>query len=360
MDIYFFTRHLLFALVLFGVAATLTDQLVHHLRVLDVPNERSSHQQPTPRGGGLAMVVAFLFGIILIQFIGDKSPIYSTYFSGFLAAAFVIAGISFYDDMRGCPAGLKLVGYLSAVLVSMLAGIVIDELHLPILGQVELGWWAYPLTLLWVFGLTNAYNFMDGLDGIAASTAVIAAGFLAFISFQQGSHFIYLASLTLAAAALGFLVFNLPPAKIFMGDVGSTFLGLVFAVMAVIAARYDHSHTSLFVVPLLLFHFIFDTTFTFLRRLIAGEAVMHAHRTHLYQLLNRMGWSHGVVTTLYALLAILQGIAAMQMVRALGDSRMLAYLPFAAIYLLLGLVIVSKAKQQGLLQSSKIERMESE
>jgi len=185
----------------------------------------------------------------------------------------------------------------------MLAGIVIDVLHLPLLGLVELGWWAYPLTLLWAFGLTNAYNFIDGLDGLAAGTAVIAAAFLAYISFQQGSHFIYLASLTLAAAALGFLIFNLPVAKIFMGDVGSTFLGLVFAVMAVIAARYDHSHTSLFVVPLLLLHFIFDTTFTFLRRLFAGEQVFMAHRTHLYQLLNRMGLSHGKVTAIYLALA---------------------------------------------------------
>ncbi|MBU1215235.1 MAG: undecaprenyl/decaprenyl-phosphate alpha-N-acetylglucosaminyl 1-phosphate transferase [Gammaproteobacteria bacterium] len=316
---------------------------------MDMPNARSSHQNPTPRGGGLAMVVAFLIGIILIHLIGDKSPIYSLYFVGFLAAAFMIATISFYDDVKHCAFEIKLAGQLLAVIVAMSSGIVIDVMHLPLLGEVGLGWWAYPITLLWVFGLTNAYNFIDGLDGLAASTAVIAAIFLSYISFQQGSHFIYLASMTLAAAALGFLIFNLPTAKIFMGDVGSTFLGLVFAVMAVIAARYDHSHTSLFVVPLLLFHFIFDTTYTFARRLIAGEHVFTAHRTHLYQLLNRMGLSHGKVTAIYSLLAIVQGWGAILMMDAQGSLRVLIFVPFGLLYMLLALFIMRKAKLYGII-----------
>lgn len=349
MNIHFLAQHLLFALVLFGISATITDLLARRSRMMDMPNERSSHNVPTPRGGGIAIVAAFLVGIVLVQFIGDKSPIYSSYFAGFLLASFLIAAISLYDDMRHCSFRVKLAGYLTAVAVAMLAGIVIDELHLPWFGEVDMGFWAYPLTLLWVFGLTNAYNFMDGLDGMAASTAVVAAGFLAYISFSESSHFIYLASLSLAAAALGFLVFNLPPARIFMGDVGSTFLGLVFAVMAVIAARYDHSHTSLFVVPLLLFHFIFDTSFTFIRRWLAGEHVMHAHRTHLYQLLNRLGWSHGRVSALYALLAAAQGVAAIWMVDAPGGSRILAYLPFLIVYLAAARVIVDRAGESGLL-----------
>lgn len=349
MDILFFARHILFAAVIFGISAAITHFLIRRLRVMDIPNDRSSHLKPTPRGGGIAMVIAFLIGISLIHLIGDKSPIYSRYFGGFLAAAFIIAAISFYDDVKHCPFRIKLSGQLLAIVVAMLSGIVIDVINLPVLGEVGLGWWAYPLTLIWVFGLTNAYNFIDGLDGLAAGTAVIAAVFLSYISFQQGSHFIYLASLTLAAAALGFLIFNLPTARIFMGDVGSTFLGLVFAVMAVIAARYDHSHTSLFVIPLLLLHFIFDTTFTFMRRLLAGEKVFMAHRTHLYQLLNRLGLSHGKVTALYSSLAIAQGVAAIFMLGTEGETRVLIFVPFILGYAVLAQLLIRKAKTRGLI-----------
>lgn len=348
MDKLFLLHHLLFAVFIFGASAAVTGVLVRFLKVMDVPNERSSHHTPTPRGGGVAIATAFMSGISLIHLLGDKSPIYSLYFGGFLAAAFIITAISFYDDLRYCPFRFKLGGQLFAVLVAMLSGIVIDVLHLPWLGETELGWWAYPLTLLWVLGLTNAYNFMDGLDGLAAGTAVIAAVFLSWISFQQGSHFVYLASLALAAAALGFLIFNLPPARIFMGDVGSTFLGLVFAVMAVIAARYDHSHTSLFVVPLLLFHFIFDTLFTFLRRLSVGEHVFTAHRTHLYQLLNRMGLTHGRVTMCYSLLAVAQGLAAVWMMQVYGEMRMLMFLPFLAVYAVAAWWIIALARRRQL------------
>lgn len=345
MDILFFLRHLAFAGVIFGVSAATTWILLRHLNIFDIPNERSSHGKATLRGGGCAIVLSFLLGISLIHGIGDAAPIYTTYFLGFLVASFVTAAISLYDDIYRCSFKMKLGGQLLSIGIAMAAGIVIDEAHLPWIGFIKWGWWAYPLTFLWILGLTNAYNFIDGLDGIATSSAVIAAAFLSLISFQQGSLFIYLASLTLCAASLGFLVFNLPPAKIFMGDVGSTFLGLVFAVMAIIAARYDHSHTSLFVVPLLLFHFIFDTTFTFFRRLFSGEHVFQAHRTHLYQLMNRFGLSHGKVTAIYSGLALLQGICAIKMVRIEGDWRLLMFLPFLAAYSVAAFMLVRKARR---------------
>jgi UDP-GlcNAc:undecaprenyl-phosphate GlcNAc-1-phosphate transferase len=201
---------------------------------------------------------------------------------------------------------------------------------------------------LWLLGLTNAYNFIDGLDGLAASTAVIAASFFAYISFKQGSHFIYLASLMLAGASVGFLGFNWSPAKIFMGDVGSTFLGFTFAVMAIIAARYDHSHTSFFVVPLLLFHFIFDMVFTLFRRLLASEHVFTAHRSHLYQLLNRMDYSHKQVALIYSAMAVCQGIAAVWMVSILGSERVYVFLPFLISYCLYAKKIISMTKREGI------------
>lgn len=348
MEIQSFMLHCLFALVIAGLSAALTFLLVRHLKAFDVPNERSSHTKVTPRGGGIAIVTAFLFGILIIHFVGHTVPIHTTYFLGFLFSTFVIATLSFYDDFHAVSFKVKLGGQITAIIVGLSTGIVIDMAHLPVWGEVYFGVWAYPLTFIWILGLTNAYNFIDGLDGLAASTAVIAALFLAYITFQQGSHFIYLASLVLAAGSLGFLMFNWSPAKIFMGDVGSTFLGLAFAVMAVIAARYDHSHTSLFVVPLLLFHFIFDTAFTFVRRLQAGENIFAAHRTHLYQLLNRIGYSHKQVTLIYSCMAVSQGIAAIWMVNSLGAERVYVFLPFLFGYWAFAKVVINKARREGI------------
>ena len=346
MEARYFIVHVIFGVVIAVLSAAITFILSRHIKALDVPNERSSHTKVTPRGGGIAIVVSFLVGISLIHLIGNKTPIDTPYFLGFLFSSFVIATLSFYDDFHVVSFRVKLSGQIISIIVGLYSGIVIDVVHLPFFGEVNVGILAYPLTFIWVLGLTNAYNFIDGLDGLAASTAVIAAGFFAYITFQQGSHFIYLASLTLAAASLGFLIFNWSPARIFMGDVGSTFLGLVFAVMAVIAARYDHSHTSLFVVPLLLFHFIFDTVFTFFRRLLAGEHVFTAHRSHLYQLLNRIGYSHKRVASIYSAMAVCQGVTAVWMVKSLGAERVYVYVIFCIGYGIFAKVVMSTARRK--------------
>ena len=346
MEARYFIVHVIFGVVIAVLSAAITFILSRHIKALDVPNERSSHTKVTPRGGGIAIVVSFLVGISLIHLIGNKTPIYTPYFLGFLFSSFVIATLSFYDDFHVVSFRVKLSGQIISIIVGLYSGIVIDVVHLPFFGEVNVGILAYPLTFIWVLGLTNAYNFIDGLDGLAASTAVIAAGFFAYITFQQGSHFIYLASLTLAAASLGFLIFNWSPARIFMGDVGSTFLGLVFAVMAVIAARYDHSHTSLFVVPLLLFHFIFDTVFTFFRRLLAGEHLFTAHRSHLYQLLNRIGYSHKRVASIYSAMAVCQGVTAVWMVKSLGAERVYVYVIFCIGYGIFAKVVMSTARRK--------------
>jgi len=310
----------------------LTLLLVRYLNNYDVPNERSSHTRITPRGGGMAIIVAFLLGIFMMYLSGAKVPL-DTSLPGFLAAVFLIAMLSLYDDFRRVSFKIKLLGFTLAMMVAMLSGSVIEPMY---------GWWVYPLTLLWMMGLTNACNFMDGMDGLVAGTAVIVALFFAFIAFGQGSHFIDLASLALAAASLGFLMYNWSPARIFMGDVGSTFLGFTFAAMAVYAARYDDAHISLLVMPLLLFHFIFDTGFTFLRRLRKGEHVFTAHRSHLYQLLNRLGYTHQQVALLYSAMAVGQGLAAVWMVN--GPGRAYIYLPFLVFYLCYAAWVLHKAK----------------
>lgn len=332
---------IILAAIIAAFSAALTALLIRHLRILDVPNERSSHTSPTPRGGGLAIVGGFLLGITLIYFFGDAAPIKTGYFAGCLFALMLIASVSFYDDIKTRGLSIKLGAQLIAIGIVMTTGIVIDQPHLPWLGPV----WLYPLTLLWILGLTNAYNFMDGLDGMAAGTGVVASAFFSFIAYRQGSPFMSAASLAICAASFGFLVFNWPPAKIFMGDIGSTFLGFSFAVLAIIAARHDPAHISLLVMPLLLFHFIFDTVFTFSRRLLSKENVFQAHRSHLYQLLNRSGCSHRQVSLIYAGMAVAQGLGAILLVGVPEENRIWLFLPFLLLYSAGALRIVRLARQ---------------
>lgn len=344
-----FLLHLVFASLIGVISCLLTALLVRRAWIIDIPNERSSHSRPTPKGGGLAIVAGFLLGISLVQLIGNTVPLRTQYFWGYLFSLCLIASISLFDDIRHRGLKAKLGIQLVSITIVMAAGNVIDLVHLPWLGEMRSPAVLYPLTLVWLLGLTNAYNFMDGLDGIAASTAVVASGFFSYIAFGEGSHFAYVVSMTLGAATLGFLVFNWSPARIFMGDVGSAFLGFSFAALAIIAARYDLGHTSLFVMPLLLFHFIFDTLFTIVCRLMNGDNVFQGHRTHLYQLINRLGYSHKAVSSMFAGLAALQGFAAIWMVGVPGEQRLLVFLPFTACYLLAGVWILARARLAGLL-----------
>lgn len=341
-----FLTHLLFGFLLFLLSLSITRLMLRRIAIIDIPNERSSHSSPTPKSGGIAIVVTFFAGILAIYLFGDKTPITQQYFLGFMASVIAIAAISFYDDIKNKSFAVKLFTQIAAAIVAVSFGIVLDVVAIPFVGYVSLGWWAYPLTVLWIVGLTNVFNFMDGLDGLAAGTAIITCLFFSYICFSEGSTFIYITCNALLAGTLGFFVYNFPPARIFMGDIGSAFLGFVFATMAIIAARYDHSHTSFFVIPLLLFHFIFDATFTFIRRLIRGEKVTEAHRTHLYQLCNRLGLSHKSVSLMQYGMCLSQGIGALLMVHVLGDKRLLVFIPFLVMHSLYARIVYSKARKQ--------------
>jgi len=349
MSLSAFVYHLLFALGLTGISWLSTRYMLHHAGIMDVPNARSSHQVPTPRAGGVAIVLTFIGGVLAIFLVADTAQIKQEYFWGFLFSAVLIALISFYDDLKHYSFTIKLVTHVIAVAVVIGTGIVLDQLAMPVIGLTQLHWVGGVVTFFWLLGLTNAYNFMDGIDGLAASTAIIVCAFFAWITFHQGSYFIYILSYTIMAGAAGFLIWNRPPARIFMGDVGSAFLGFVFACMAIIAARYDQSHTSFMVMPMLLLHYIFDTSFTMGRRALAGENIAEAHRSHLYQLLVQMGLSHGRVSLIYGGLAVIQGVAAMALVQTPGDSRLGYFLPFLLVYSLAALVIIRLAKSKGIL-----------
>jgi UDP-GlcNAc:undecaprenyl-phosphate GlcNAc-1-phosphate transferase len=168
------------------------------------------------------------------------------------------------------------------------------------------------------------------------------------ISYYEGSSFVYITGYTIIAGSVGFLVYNAPPAKIFMGDVGSAFLGFVFATLAIIAARYDESHTSFLVMPMLLFHFLFDTLFTFVRRVISGKNPLKAHRSHLYQIRVRSGNTHLEVTLMLACMAFLQGLGAMWMVNIPGNERLFVFIPFLVLQVVYARLTLKRARKKGI------------
>lgn len=282
------TQHLIFALGLALLSAAVVRAMIRW-PILDIPNGRSAHAVATPRGGGVGVVTAFLCGMLVLYGLADFARLAERQFLGVILAALAIAGVALADDIRNLSARLRLMAQVGAALVAVGTGITLSRLALPYLGVVELGWVGALLTVFWIVGCTNAVNFMDGLDGLVGGTLLIACIALAVIAAGEGGRFIYIAALILAAGFAGFLPFNLHPARIFMGDVGSQFAGFMLAVLAVAAARFDFSQLSFLIVPLLLFGLLFDAAFTLLRRGWMGDRVGAPHRTHLYQMAQRSG-----------------------------------------------------------------------
>ena len=312
------------ALLTFTIAAAAAWLGVHAIRrwamrrlLFDVPNHRSLHKAPLPTGGGLAIVGVFAAGLLVSQlFAGEWPPAIVGTFAG---GALLIAVVSWIDDMRPLPIAVRLfVQIVAAASLLCVCSAGPGGIALPAVGVVEPGWLGLAVGFFWLLGMTNAYNFMDGVDGMAAGTAVIAGlGWFVLGTFC-GVSLVATLGLLLAAASGGFLLHNRPPARIFMGDVGSAFLGFTFASMVLIVAASDGGKgigpRLAAAGTLLLWPFVFDTLLTFARRIAAGENVFAAHREHLYQRLCLAGWSHGSVSMLYALMAALGALAATAMV----------------------------------------------
>jgi UDP-N-acetylmuramyl pentapeptide phosphotransferase/UDP-N-acetylglucosamine-1-phosphate transferase len=273
-------------------------------RFLDIPNERSSHSNPTPRGGGLAIVIITLGGIWLYA---SLSPITSrTLLVAYTLGAIIISVAGWLDDLRSLPVRVRFLAHaLGALLV--ISGIGYWRVaDFPFLGPLQLGWLGLAVVFFWIVGLTNSYNFMDGIDGIAGGQAVVAGLGWVLFGWSGDQPLVCALGALLASSSLGFLGHNWPPARIFMGDVASGFLGYTFAVLPVIAALSDPR--LILVGALLVWPFLFDTIFTFLRRMGRGENVFAAHRSHLYQRLVIAGRSHRFVTLLYTMLALIGAV----------------------------------------------------
>ena len=299
-------RHLGFAVLLMLLSAAAVRGMIA-ARVMDTPEARKAHDRPTPKGGGIGIVITFLAGIAVLYRFGEFARLADPYFLGVIEASVAIAVVAFLDDLFDWPFTIKLGAQVLAALVAVSSGLYVTNFHFPYLGPVELAWAGIAATLVWVLFTTNALNFIDGLNGLASGVALIACLFIAFIAEQHGGWFAYAASGLLASGLAGFLPFNFPKARIFMGDVGSQFCGFMLAVLAIVASRFDGVELSFLLVPMLLSGVLFDVAFTLARRALQGESITQPHRGHLYQIAQRSGLSPVAVTLVHWGFAIFGG-----------------------------------------------------
>ncbi|GAB4468436.1 MAG: glycosyltransferase family 4 protein [Burkholderiaceae bacterium] len=245
-------------------------------KLLDVPNERSSHARPVPRGGGVAIVLAFLAGALLLRWQGSMP---TALLLALVVGGGLVAAVGFWDDHVDLPARVRLGLHVVAAILAVALLAPVQHVPLGTATWIVPEWLAWPMSVIATVWLLNLYNFMDGIDGIAAAEAVSVSLAAVAVAGLFGAE---LPGLTLlAAAAAGFLVLNWPPARIFMGDAGSGFLGYAFAVYLLFSAHADARFVWVWVI--LLGVFWVDATITLARRAAAGERWYAAHRTHAYQ-----------------------------------------------------------------------------
>jgi len=290
------------------LSLTVTWVILYYVRLLDHPNERSSHELATPKCGGVGVVVSFIAGVYLSQLWGERCLVKPAVLYSLIVPVLLVASVSLADDIQELPPKFRL---LVQVVAALLFLVMIGAANL----SNERGALTYAIQglfwlgeVLWMVGMANAFNFMDGIDGLAAGQGLIVSFFFSIIQIGQGECFLGFTTLVLMVGCLGFLAFNFPPAKVFMGDVGSVSIGFILAALAVISYQKHPTLETLLIMPLLMSNFIFDTVATFTRRLIKKECVFEAHRSHFYQKYASCGFSQRTVTMTNYGMAIVQGI----------------------------------------------------
>jgi UDP-GlcNAc:undecaprenyl-phosphate GlcNAc-1-phosphate transferase len=301
--------------------------------MVDVPNDRKMHKSPVPYGGGLAIFAGFLLGFLILGKLDAK-------LTGFIIGAFIIVILGIIDDMKGLNAGPKIVFQSLAALIAIYFGIKID-MGLVLRGHVaSLEMLSIPLTFLWIVGITNAINLIDGLDGLAAGVVTISAFTLGAVGFVNGQETVATLSIILGAASLGFLPHNFRT-KIFMGDTGSMFLGYSLATLSILGAVKLAAAFSLFIPVVVLAIPIFDTLFAIIRRIVSGQPISHGDKKHLHHRLLEMGFSaKETVIFIYGLSLIFGGLGVLS---SMVVPRVAYYIFVAAlaIVIMIGAAIVA-------------------
>ncbi len=307
-------------------------RLVLHYNILDNPNERSSHSSPMPLGGGLAIVILVLaasLGVINI----NPTEWWRSFLYIVLGA--ILALVGWRDDLFKLSANYRFMVQGLVATISILGMGYFKDVRIPLLGEFNLGALGIIITFLWIIGMINAYNFMDGIDGMAGGVAVVAGVGWMILSANVHNPFVFWVALSIAATSLGFLGHNWFPAKIFMGDVASTFLGYSFAVLPLLSA--SQTGDALTVGTLLMWIVIMDTFMTFLRRLIKGENVFSGHRSFLFHQLVAGGYKHSTISALYIFLTALAVLLSYEWSHGDQVAPLLIFLGLPLIWILLSI-----------------------
>lgn len=354
---FLYSPYLIACLITFVLSLVFT-RLMIFANITDIPVERSAHDIPTPRAGGVAVVVSFFMGAALLFYLYPPPHGFSWDALGLVAGATLLAaGVSFFDDISHVPYRIRLLIQGAIAMVFVGVGL---KIQCPLLeGYVGLPVLEFFLTLLFIVFVTNAANFVDGLNGLLSGCVMVALPFMiattTFLPATASSdYWTYLICFVLFGAILGFYFYNFPKGRIFMGDVGSIFIGLMVGIIALMGQKghpeqptwlFIHARLFLLIYPL---GFIwFDPVFTVIRRFFLGRSMFEPNRDFLLHLLNRAGYSHAFVSGVYYLSVIILGTMAL--------LTPLGYLSF--IGLIIGYVILqtafvlwvfSKAKLAGL------------
>ncbi len=329
------------ALAASAAGVWLSIRLAGRMGVMDIPNERSSHAVPTPRMGGVPMVVSAVLSFSCWSLLahggipGFEGPSFPVLF------AVAMGVLGFWDDMSSLSPAFRFLVQFAGALLVLQAGVDPDR-------AASIGGWTVPRGL-WIlagaFGIVwmmNLYNFMDGIDGLAGGEAAAAASFFFLVFAWHGEPGWAAANLFVAASAMGFLVHNWPPARVFMGDAGSTFLGAFFGVQSVAAPLTTAVPLPVLVLPFA--NFILDATVTLLRRMWRREKWYLPHRSHFYQRMTDLGMSHGKVTTIELATVVLSCTAATWYLRSGLPGRAASLLAVLLVLLAGGFAISAKER----------------
>ena len=296
---------------------------------IDVPRDnRRVHDHPIPRMGGLAIFIGFVLSLIFFV------PM-STKVLGLLVGSVIIAVMGGVDDIVSLNPWVKLAGQIVAALVAIRCGLVFDVISNPNIfaeeTYIEIGWLSVPLTMLWIVGCTNAVNLIDGLDGLAVGVSAISSMTMLIVSLFVSEPVVSIILAALTGACLGFMPYNLNPAKIFMGDVGSQLLGFVLSTASIMGLFKLHAIITFFVPLLALALPLADTIFAFFRRILHGQSPFKADKGHFHHRLLAMGLNQKqVVAVLYGISAVL-GLLAVLMA---GDSMAVKIICLVAAFII--------------------------
>lgn len=281
----------------------LVKKLAFKIGATDKPNQRKVHEKIMPRLGGLAIYISFVIGFLILNPVEDYSL-------AVLIGATIIIITGILDDMMELSAKVKFGGQLVAALVVVLyGGIQVDTINLPFIGVLDFGFLEIPITILWIVGITNAINLIDGLDGLAAGVSSIALITISGMAMFMGYGFVACVGAIVAASTLGFLIYNFHPAKIFMGDTGALFLGFILGVLSLLGFK-NVAMISLIIPVIILGVPISDTFFAIIRRIVHKQPISAPDKSHLHHCLLRLGYTHRqTVIIIYAIAAFFALVA---------------------------------------------------